>query len=128
MNNVSFPKLPPYNLYNVIPTAGVAGTAKILLRSPAGQDIYYIAALVIPATAANLYTEILANITAALDATQAAAILARTAGFEIVPSVELRYTTSGGTTSSMNSPAPVATSIDVWNAGTAYLAGQVDNR
>lgn len=127
MNNVSFPKLPTFKSYNVIPTAGVAGTAKILLVNPAGDSIYYIANLVIPATAANLYTEVLARLATDLGAGPAAILIARVDGAKIIPSVELRYTNSGGVTGALNSPAPVATSIDYWAAGVGYFVGEVAN-
>jgi len=128
MNNVSIPRLPTWKSYNVIPTLGVAGTAKILLVNAAGDSIYYIANLVIPATACNIYTEVLARLTTDLGtAALANAVVNRVDGAKIVPSVELRYTNSGGVTGALNAPAPVATSIDYWAAGIGYLLGEVAN-
>jgi hypothetical protein len=116
--------LAPIELFNMIPTAGSATTAWVVLKSETGRAFYEIQNLVVPATKTNLLAAIVSRITADIDAAAAADYIARTWGMVIKCTAEVRFSTSGvDAAGNLLTPWPIATSPEYWAAGTAYNVG-----
>jgi len=112
-----------WQLYNMIPTGGVATTARVELADASGVDFYTIASLTVPIAATNLYKAVSDWLTAN-DAANKTAVLNRAVGGSIVCALEVRFNCSGANDAgTVNTPAPTTSSNQFWAAGTGYNFG-----